>query len=128
MRRVVITGLGTVNPLGNDVETFFQRALEGRSGVGRITRFDASEHTVQIGAFCALDLEAHPIHEVALRAPQAICEPVGSIRRILASRERDHLDVEALCDRELHPAQRRLLPGDVRLLKARHVDAEAVRA
>ena len=59
MRRVVITGLGTVNPLGNDVETFFQRALEGRSGVGRITRFDASEHTVQIGAFCALDLEAH---------------------------------------------------------------------
>jgi 3-oxoacyl-[acyl-carrier-protein] synthase II len=59
MRRVVITGLGTVNPLGNDVETFFQRALEGRSGVGRITRFDASEHTVQIGAFCAIDLEAH---------------------------------------------------------------------
>ena len=59
MRRVVITGLGTVNPLGNDAETFFQRALEGRSGVGRITRFDASQHAVQIGAFCELDFEQH---------------------------------------------------------------------
>jgi 3-oxoacyl-[acyl-carrier-protein] synthase II len=59
MRRVVITGLGTVNPLGNDVETFFQRALEGRSGVGRITRFDASEHAVQIAAFCSIELDKH---------------------------------------------------------------------
>ena len=59
MRRVVITGLGTVNPLGNDVETFFQRALEGQSGVGRITRFDASEHAVQIGAFVDVDYAQH---------------------------------------------------------------------
>lgn len=59
MRRVVITGLGTVNPLGNDAETFFQRALEGRSGVSRITRFDVSDYPVQIGAFCDLDTAQH---------------------------------------------------------------------
>ncbi len=48
--RVVITGLGTINPLGNDVETSWQNALAGRSGVGSITHFDASEHKVRIAA------------------------------------------------------------------------------
>ncbi len=39
-RRVVITGLGTVNACGNDVETSWQAVIAGRSGVRRITRFD----------------------------------------------------------------------------------------
>ena len=41
-RRVVVTGLGTVNPLGRDVASFWRAAREGRSGVGEITHFDAS--------------------------------------------------------------------------------------
>lgn len=40
--RVVITGMGVVCPLGNDVETFWERILSGRSGAGRTTIFDAS--------------------------------------------------------------------------------------
>lgn len=40
-RRVVITGMGAVTPLGHSVDTMFQAQLEGRSGVGPITRFDA---------------------------------------------------------------------------------------
>ncbi|HTB22066.1 MAG TPA: beta-ketoacyl-ACP synthase II [bacterium] len=47
-RRVVVTGLGAVTPLGNDVETFFQGLLEGRSGIGPITRWDPSRHTTHI--------------------------------------------------------------------------------
>src|SRR5271166_1850578 len=47
-RRVVVTGLGAVTPLGNDVGTFFSGLLEGRSGVGPITRWDASRHTTRI--------------------------------------------------------------------------------
>jgi 3-oxoacyl-[acyl-carrier-protein] synthase II len=47
-RRVVITGLGTVNPLGNSVEETWKSLLEGRSGIGRITRFDASHLPTQI--------------------------------------------------------------------------------
>jgi 3-oxoacyl-[acyl-carrier-protein] synthase II len=49
-RRVVVTGLGTVNPLGNDVEAFWRAALDGRSGVGPITNFDASHLKVRFAA------------------------------------------------------------------------------
>jgi len=59
MRRVVITGLGTVNPLGNDVETSFQRMLEGRSGVSKITAWDASKHSCQISASVDWDVTEH---------------------------------------------------------------------
>jgi 3-oxoacyl-[acyl-carrier-protein] synthase II len=37
-RRVVVTGLGVVTPLGNDVETFWQRLIAGECGIDRITR------------------------------------------------------------------------------------------
>ena len=48
MRRVAITGLGAVTPIGNDVPTTWQNALEGRSGVDYIRAFDASETPVGI--------------------------------------------------------------------------------
>jgi len=47
-RRVVITGMGTINPLGHDVASTWQRALKGQSGVGPITLFDASDLKTQI--------------------------------------------------------------------------------
>ena len=50
MRRVVITGLGTVNALGLNVETSWGRMLEGENGVGPITRFDVSGHSTKIAA------------------------------------------------------------------------------
>ena len=47
-RRVVVTGIGTVNPLGRDVESFWKAACEGVSGIGLITAFDASHLKAQI--------------------------------------------------------------------------------
>src|SRR5260370_40294697 len=41
-KRVAITGLGAVTPVGNDVESTWQSLLAGRSGIGPITTFDAS--------------------------------------------------------------------------------------
>lgn len=49
-RRVVVTGIGMVTPLGSDIETIWKRILEGQSGVARITLFDASSFPTQIAA------------------------------------------------------------------------------
>ncbi|SFP27791.1 beta-ketoacyl-ACP synthase II [Qipengyuania nanhaisediminis] len=48
MRRVVVTGLGLVTPLGGDVETTWSNLIAGKSGAGKITRFDASNQKAQI--------------------------------------------------------------------------------
>lgn len=50
MARVVVTGMGAITPLGNDVETFWQNVVAGRSGVGPITLFDASALKTRIAA------------------------------------------------------------------------------
>ncbi|MDP6723291.1 MAG: beta-ketoacyl synthase N-terminal-like domain-containing protein, partial [Pirellulaceae bacterium] len=49
-RRVVITGMGWVTPLGVEIEDAWQSLLTGRSGVGDITIFDASNFPVRIAA------------------------------------------------------------------------------
>ncbi|NCP18218.1 MAG: beta-ketoacyl-ACP synthase II [Erythrobacter sp.] len=48
MRRVVVTGLGLVTPLGGDVETSWENLIAGKSGAGPITRFDASNQKATI--------------------------------------------------------------------------------
>lgn len=48
-RRVVVTGMGIVSPIGLDEETVWSNLLNGRTGIGPITLFDASENKVQIG-------------------------------------------------------------------------------
>ncbi len=50
LRRVVVTGLGAITPLGLDVESFWQGLVAGRSGIGPITQFDASSFPVRIAA------------------------------------------------------------------------------
>ena len=47
-RRVVVTGLGAVTPLGADVETTWTRLVAGEGGAGPITAFDSGEHSVRI--------------------------------------------------------------------------------
>ncbi len=49
-RRVVITGMGVISPLGHSVEEFWQNLLAGKSGVDRITRFDAKDFDTQFAA------------------------------------------------------------------------------
>ncbi len=54
MRRVVVTGLGLVTPLGADVETAWANLIAGKSGAGQITHFDAS------GYVCTIACEVKP--------------------------------------------------------------------
>lgn len=49
-KKVVITGLGVVSSLGNDINIFWDNIINGRSGIKKITKFDISEYTSKIGA------------------------------------------------------------------------------
>jgi 3-oxoacyl-[acyl-carrier-protein] synthase II len=50
LRRVVVTGLGAVTPIGNDVAAYWQGLCQGRNGVADITLFDASRHACRFAA------------------------------------------------------------------------------
>lgn len=58
MRRVVVTGLGLVTPLGGDVETSWANLIASKSGAGPITRFDASDQKCRIA--CEVKPKDHP--------------------------------------------------------------------
>ncbi len=58
MRRVVVTGLGLVTPLGADVETAWANILASKSGAGTITRFDAADYACRIA--CEVKPADHP--------------------------------------------------------------------
>lgn len=49
-RRVVVTGLGAITPIGHNVKDYWQGLVEGRSGLGPITHFDPSNHVAKIAA------------------------------------------------------------------------------
>ena len=58
-KRVVITGLGAVSPVGNDVDSCWQNLLAGKSGIGPVTKFDATGYRCMIaGEVKGLDTEA----------------------------------------------------------------------
>ena len=50
MRRVVVTGLGTINPLGNTVDTSWNSLISGKSGISTISKFDVSDYPCKIAA------------------------------------------------------------------------------
>ena len=50
MKRVVVTGLGVVSPLGNDVQSFWENIKAGKCGIGPITKFDTADYKVKVAA------------------------------------------------------------------------------
>ena len=68
MKRVVVTGLGCITPIGNDVNSFWQSLIDGKHGFGEITKFDAS------------DLKAKIVAEVKNFNPETYMEK-GEIRK-----------------------------------------------
>lgn len=48
MQRVVVTGMGTISPVGNDVDTFWNNIKEGQGGIAPITRFDSADLGVYV--------------------------------------------------------------------------------
>lgn len=63
MKRVVVSGIGVVTSLGNDVDTFFANLLAGKSGIDKVSAFDTTDYPCQIGGevrdFVATDWMDH---------------------------------------------------------------------
>ena len=69
MKRVVVTGLGAVTPIGNNVADFWEGLKTGKNGIGMITRFDVSESKYKLAAevkdfdpLCCMDKLLSLIH------------------------------------------------------------------
>jgi 3-oxoacyl-[acyl-carrier-protein] synthase II len=78
LKRVVVTGMGAITPLGNMVTEFWQGLLKGSSGIGLTTQFDTSHHTCKIAAevrgFDPCDyLERKDVKRMARFAQLAVC-------------------------------------------------------
>lgn len=96
--RVVITGIGAITPIGNDIQSYWEGLVQGRSGIRRVTQFDASDLPTQIAGeiegFAPADYidrkEARRIprsSQIALAAAiQAIAD--AGLPRIMANPER----------------------------------------
>jgi len=78
-RRVVVTGLGIISPVGNDVPTAWGNLVAGRSGIARITRFDAKDFKVQIaGEVKDFDVESYMSAKEARRMDTFIHFGIGA--------------------------------------------------
>jgi 3-oxoacyl-[acyl-carrier-protein] synthase II len=84
-RRVVVTGLGCVTPLGGNVAATWEAAVAGRSGVGEISLFDSAEFPVRFAAECRgdLDLGDLPAKEIR-RLDRAVALGLAAVREALA--------------------------------------------
>ena len=85
MNRVVITGIGAVTPIGNDVPTFWENAVAGKCGIDFITRFDTSDMKVTIAGEVkdfdpSLSMEKAEIRKTDLYAQYAMAAAVEAMK------------------------------------------------
>ena len=93
MRRVVVTGLGAVTPLGNDAPSTWQAALAGRSGIDWIRSFDASGFPVRVAAEVKdFDPTAVVPAKEARRLERNVLFAVSAAREAVADADLDGLD------------------------------------
>jgi 3-oxoacyl-[acyl-carrier-protein] synthase II len=96
-RRVVITGMGAVSPLGNDVESSWQNLVDGKSGAGEIKQFDASEYAVHFA--CELkDFDpAQWIEKKQARRMDRFAQMI--VAAAIQARDDSGIDIDAEADR-----------------------------
>ena len=86
-RRIVITGMGIVSPLGCKQETVWRRLCDGESGACEITRFDATEYRSRICAYVASDFTTEGYIEPREVKHLDICEHYGIVAAMDAVRD-----------------------------------------
>lgn len=86
MGRVVVTGLGLLTPLGNDVDSTWQALIEGRSGIRRLTAFDASAFECPIaGELQGFDPEEHVDAKLLRRMDRSSALAIAASQQAVAS-------------------------------------------
>jgi 3-oxoacyl-[acyl-carrier-protein] synthase II len=95
MERVLITGIGTVNPLGLDAPSTWEAMLAGRSGIDTIAAFDPSPYPVRIaGEVRGFDPEAVASRKDARRMDRSVLFAVAASDEAVADAGMDKLDAE----------------------------------
>ena len=85
MSRVVITGMGAITPIGNDVRSFWRNLLAGHSGAGKITQFDPGEMPFNIACEVKdFDPKLYMDHKQARRVARSSQFAVAVARQALA--------------------------------------------
>jgi 3-oxoacyl-[acyl-carrier-protein] synthase II len=100
-RRVFVTGVGVISPLGNDVQAFWNQLIAGKSGAGPITRFDASAYDTrfacEVKGFSTEGVidrkDAKRMDRFVQFAVVASAEAIGNARLDLDSIDRDRVGV-----------------------------------
>ncbi len=83
--RVVVTGVGTVNPIGNTVNEFWTNAVAAKSGIGPISRFDVTNFYVKVaGEVKGFDAYAHMDPKIADRNPRAVHYGLAAAQEAMA--------------------------------------------
>jgi 3-oxoacyl-[acyl-carrier-protein] synthase II len=96
-RRVVITGMGAVSPLGNDFETTWENLTAGRSGAGEIKQFDASEYPVHFACELKEFDPAQWIERKQARRMDRFAQMI--VAAAIQARDDSGIDIEAEADR-----------------------------
>src|SRR5260221_9822483 len=96
MRRVVVTGLGAVTPVGGDARSTWQAAVEGRSGIDFIRSFDASGFPVRIAAEVKdFDPSTVASHKEARKLDPYVLLSLGAAREAVADAQLEGADAPA---------------------------------
>jgi len=99
-RRVVVTGLGAITPIGLDVDSFWKGAVSGQSGIGAITRFDTSEYPCRIaGEVRGFDPEDYLERKEARRLDRFTQLFVGAAHQAMSDAGLDLRDDSERADR-----------------------------
>jgi len=98
MKRVVVTGIGAVSPLGNDAKTYWDNVVKGKCGIDFITKFDTADYKVKIAAEVkgfdpSLYMEKGEIRRTDLYAQYALA---SSMQAMSDSRLKDNIDPKRL--------------------------------
>ena len=82
-RRVAVTGLGVISPIGQDVDTVWQSLVEGRSGLARITRWDPTPYEAQVAGEVDLDAARWMDFKAARRTDRNVVMGVAAAKQAL---------------------------------------------